>query len=586
MNMSLSRTLRDRLRFIIPSVVAIAVFNLTISLYFLPNMKLIVKKQKESFIQEAVGLPIQICEYYAGLVKEGEMDGDFARGRAAEIIKELDYGTERKDYFWILDTTPVLLMHPYRSDLVGTDVSNYVDESGTPVFLEMVKVAESKGAGFVRYRWQVRDSREEIGQKLSYISYFEPWDWIIGTGIYREDIERELASMGRSLFWVSLLTVVLVGLILLFLIQQGISVQKRRSEAVAKLNESRNRYKQLIDLMHEGIMVIDTRGCFTFVNNRFCKMLGRDRKELIGSRLDDCLKNGSKPVVHQEMEKLPSGRESNYNAEWETEDGKRLATIVSPRGLFDSHGTYLGSFAVVTDITDQKLTEEKLTSLLKEKTVLLKEIHHRVKNNLQLMSSLCSLEYQNAADDSVKRVLYDSKLRIQTISRVHELLYQSDNLKDISMRKYLDQLIMEIRSSFTGFKSASIKGDGVSALSRGNVRFGLDADEIMLSVEYAIPCGLIINELVSNSLKHAFPEDQTERIINIFFLQYAGKVRFGVEDNGIGLPGDFLRRDSKSLGIELVRTLAEQLKGKIIIYNDENTEGSRVEILVPQDFLV
>ncbi len=582
MNLSLSRNLKDRLKFIFPSAVAIGVFSLAIFLYFLPNTKEIVTEQKESFIQETVSLPIQICEYYAGLVRNGTMEDVFARKRALEIIKGLRYGTEKKDYFWILNTEPVLLMHPYRSDLAGTDVSGYRDETGTAVFLEMVAAAEADGSGFVSYRWQVRDEPEDVGRKLSYVSYFEPWDWIIGTGIYREDIGREIGSMTRSLFWVSVCTLLFVGILLLFIIRQGITTQQGRSEAVAELDESRNRYKQLIDLMHEGIMVVDTQKNITFVNDQFCSMLGRTKGELIGSSIENHLKEDSIEKVYEEMKKLSARDETSYTAEWQTKDGKRLAAIVSPRGLFDPGGNFLGSFAVITDITGQKLTEEKLTALLKEKTVLLKEIHHRVKNNLQLISSLFSLEYQKAAaDESTKNVLYDSKLRIQTISRVHEFLYQTENLQDIAMRKYMERLIVEMRSAMADMPFSTADKNGSRGFGPADIRFVLEADDIDLSVEQAIPCGLIINELVSNSVKHAFPQEQKEKAVTLFLHKDNETIRFGVKDNGRGLPADFLQDDSKSLGVQLISTLTAQLKGEIIIDSVREGKGSRVEIQVP-----
>ena len=271
------------------------------------------------------------------------------------------------------------------------------------------------------------------------------------------------------------------------------------------------------------------------------------------------------------MDKRKSGKEFIYTIEWKTRDGGKIAAVVSPRILYDAQGNPAGSFAVITDVTELKRAEEELRALLQEKTVMLKEIHHRVKNNLQLISSLFSLQYQNISDSDTRNMLYDSQSRIQTMSRIHEFLYQSNNFRDIEMKDFLEQLVFDIETVYLA--------DG-----KRTITFCIDADTVELSVDRAVPCGLIMNELVSNAVKHAFPLMEAgleEKRIVLFFKQYGDTIHFGVEDNGKGLPAKARNNGERTLGLELVTVLTEQLRGTITFGSGENGSGSRVEVCIP-----
>jgi PAS domain S-box-containing protein len=567
----------NTLRFIIPSVVAIAAFTFSIFFFFLPRVREIGIQQEREAIKELVQLPLNVCACYRRQAQSGVLSEEQAREKAAEVIRGLKYGTRQKDYFWILDTQPVLIMHPYRLELEGQNVADYRDREGNPVFMEMVETVEEQGSGFVTYHWQVREQEEEIGRKLSYVAHFEPWDWIIGTGMYLGEITDELAQITRSMLYVSLTVIAFIAGLLFFLTRQGISVQKGKDNVTAELARSKYYYRQLVELMQEGIGVQDTEGRFTFVNQQLCTMLGYTPEEIIGKKVTDFLREESRDTFlrhasrHRENKHGPS---SAYRMEWETKNGTRLTTIVSPRILYNADNEYSGSFAVITNITDLQTTEEELTSLLQEKTVLLKEIHHRVKNNLQVIASLFNLQFQNAEDDRTKSVLYESQLRIQTISRVHEFLYQSENLKDIDMKHFLEQLVLDIKAVYYEHRQLDID-------------FTMDIDQLSLSVDKAVPVGLIMNELVSNAVKHAFPRADegssgTERkMVMLFLRNEAYGITFGVADNGRGFPENYSSARSPTLGLELITILTEQLNGDMAVRKGLAHSGSTIEIRIP-----
>ena len=196
---------------------------------------------------------------------------------------------------------------------------------------------------------------------------------------------------------------------------------------------------------------------------------------------------------------------------------------------------------------------ENLQNSLSEKEVLLKEIHHRVKNNLQVISSLLYLNSKKSRDKETLEMFKDSQNRVKSIALVHERLYQSRDLGKIDFEEYVRKLILDLSRSY--------------GVNQDLIKINIDITNIIISIDEAVPCGLIINELVSNSLKYAFPKSTgKENTINIRFKKIGGReLLLIVSDNGIGISEDLNEKKKNSLGIQLVETLVEQLDGKLEI---------------------
>jgi two-component sensor histidine kinase/CheY-like chemotaxis protein len=193
--------------------------------------------------------------------------------------------------------------------------------------------------------------------------------------------------------------------------------------------------------------------------------------------------------------------------------------------------------------------EELIKTSLREKEVLLQEIHHRVKNNLQIISSLLSLQSSYIRDPQASAIFQDSQNRVRSMALIHEKLYQSENLARINFGEYVHNLVTFL---FRSYKSDS----SVIALK-------IQADGIYLDVDSAVPCGLIVNELVSNALKHAFAPGQAGEIRIQLFQDVPDQYRLEISDNGVGIPSDMDFRHTESLGLRLVSTLVDQLDGHI-----------------------
>lgn len=219
---------------------------------------------------------------------------------------------------------------------------------------------------------------------------------------------------------------------------------------------------------------------------------------------------------------------------------------------------------ILIDITARKQAEEKISQSLREKELLLKEIHHRVKNNLQVVSSLLKLQSGYVKDENSLDVLIDSQNRVRSMALVHQKLYQSKDFSEIDLSEYIKQLCDHL---ITVFKTRA-----------DNIKISVKSEDLNLSIDYAIPCGLILNELISNSLKYAFPNGKKGEILIVLNKNSDGKYFISLSDNGIGFPENIDYRKTKSLGLQLVNTLVGQIDGIITM---ENKSGTSYTITFP-----
>ena len=260
-------------------------------------------------------------------------------------------------------------------------------------------------------------------------------------------------------------------------------------------------------------------------------------------------------TLEAQTEALRNGAPFDCEYRWLCANGSYrwfLDQIVSvqPRGggVFE----YLG---VLLDITERREGEERLKASLQEKEVLLKEIHHRVKNNLTVINSLLNLQASTLTDRGTKAVLREAANRVGSMAAIHEQLYRSSNLAAIDFRPYVERLVTQLLRTY----------------APGHVTFDLDIKGIFFEINAAIPCGLIINELVTNSLKYAFPERAQGSITVRITISPDGMRTLMVRDDGIGLPGPVDVANISTLGLRLVSLLAQQLGGSAEITSQNGT---------------
>lgn len=244
----------DNFKIFLPSLLAILLFIFAIFGVALPASHENLLKQKQLMLVELVHTVCSILEHYDVQVKRGGISSlDKAQELAKEQIRKLHYGSDNKDYYWINDMHPRMIMHPYRPELEQQDLSTFSDRSGKHLFTEIVQVVKKEGAGFVPYMWQLNDTPQHITSKLSYVKVFQPWGWVIGTGIYLDDVHAEIAKISKTLSYISLAILLLIGCLSTYIILQQLKTVKLRQIAEAEVERYRQNLEKLVEARTEEL---------------------------------------------------------------------------------------------------------------------------------------------------------------------------------------------------------------------------------------------------------------------------------------------------------------------------------------------
>lgn len=335
--------------------------------------------------------------------------------------------------------------------------------------------------------------------------------------------------------------------------------RRKRKKAEAELKSTKEKLESFINNTSDAIIITNLEKKILQVNIGFEKIYGWTAGEAVGIELPTIPLN-IMSETEKLLEQVKSGKViTAYETIRQRKDGSVFNVSVTISPIKDAEGKVVAFAGISRDITERKRSEEQIRSSLLEKETLLREIHHRVKNNMQVISSLLRLQSKYIKDKDDIEIFKDSQNRISSMALVHEKLYQSGDFTKIDFNVYSKDLVKSI-FLFYGAISSRI----VPTIKVENVSLGIDS---------AIPCGLIINELVTNSLKHAFPDGRKGDIK--ISMERTGENEFElvVSDNGTGIAQGIDFDNSNSLGLHLVKILAQnQLNGEIILNRDHGTE--------------
>jgi PAS domain S-box-containing protein len=328
---------------------------------------------------------------------------------------------------------------------------------------------------------------------------------------------------------------------------------RKLAENVALKNEIY--YRAIFENTGTSMLMIDEDMTISRVNSQVEILTGYSKEEIEGKKkwTDFAIEEESERINgYYELRNDPGKRPNEYETKGRDRNGDIKDLLVS-RVTIPGAKKQLVSLA---DITERKTAENQIKSSLKEKNILLKEIHHRVKNNMQIISSLLSLQTKFVNDEEALDILKESQNRVRSMAIIHEKLYQSKDMSEINFGDYIQSLVFNLFYSYNA--------------NNTDIKPVYEVEDLSLNIDTAVPCGLIISELVSNSLKYAFPTKKSgEILISLKFMD--GKYQLIVSDNGVGMPEvDVDKLDS--LGLLLVFNLTEQLEGDITINREHGTE--------------
>ena len=344
--------------------------------------------------------------------------------------------------------------------------------------------------------------------------------------------------------------------------QRMLDTIRKRQEA---LSASTEQYRNLIEHAGSIIMRWDTDLRYTFINSYALELFGYAEQELLGKELIGTThrekdKEGRDiKTMLQDIIARPDSYRTNEN-EVLSRRGERRWVQWSNKPIYDKEGTVIEILSIGTDRTAFKEAERRISTSLREKEILLREIHHRVKNNMQIISSLLSLQSVNIIDSRDLKLFQASQNRVHSMSLIHEQLYESENLAEINFHAFIGELITYISDMYLS--------------PEDDIQFTIEAGKAYLGVDRAIPCALIVNELLSNAVKYAFPSRPARGRVEIL-MEHKEHYTLTVRDNGIGLPPGFDPAKPRGLGYQLIIALTDQLQGELRV---ESGSGSVITI--------
>ena len=269
-------------RIILPTILAIILFISYIFFYVVPLFENNMLNQKKMMVKELTAIAASVISHYQALEEKGQLSPEEARRRTIDEIKTMRYDSQNKNYFFIIDMTPKMILHPYRPELTGKDLSDYTDEenkSGKKLFVEFVRIVKSDGEGYLRYHWQWKDNPEKTAEKLSYVKGIPQRGWIVGTGIYINDIAEEKEGLQLHIFQIVGITVDGLFMLLAYFLLQSRRIENDRKSAEAGLKEVKDRYRALVESSNEGyLLAMDAR--IVYSNFKLQQILGFTNTEL------------------------------------------------------------------------------------------------------------------------------------------------------------------------------------------------------------------------------------------------------------------------------------------------------------------
>lgn len=334
------------------------------------------------------------------------------------------------------------------------------------------------------------------------------------------------------------------------------AAERKLKDQAAKINAIFDSTAMYIWTVDKSIRIVSFNRVFA---NQYFKLFGKEVS--IGSNfsegLSDAITAEAQGILNEYFEKAFAGEKQQFEGVLTGRNGKKrwMETFFNP--IYREDGVIKEVSCLSYEITDKKEIQEQMLESIREKEVLLQEVHHRVKNNLQVISSILNLQSSYVKDENSLNILRESQNRIKSMSFIHESLYQTRDFSRIEFSDYILSLSNSLIHSYS--------------LGTGRVSLKTDFEKVFLSLDQAIPCGLIVNELVSNALKYAFPEDAAGEIY-LELKENKGGIELKIHDDGIGLPESLVVENSDTLGLQLVYTLIDQLDANISVTSKKGTK--------------
>ncbi|MFC1505166.1 cache domain-containing protein [Thermodesulfobacteriota bacterium] len=347
-------------RIVLPPVLTVALFCAAIFVLFLPAMESSVMAKKRDMIRELTHTAWNTLNMFHRMELAGELTREQAQVSAVRHLRAQRYGPDNKDYFWIMNMLPRMIMHPYLTHLESQNITADNNIEMNRVLSEMVTVVRSKGAGYVDYVWQWKDNPQRLGEKVSYVQGFDPWQWIVGTGVYLDDIESEVSVLRWKMIKISLMILGVIGVLLTYVIRRGLVGESERRQAAKRVQESEENLRSLMMTVPDPVVVYDIDGRVTYLNKAFTRVFGWELTELKGRRIDfvpEACKSETNAMIQKT---IAFGYCANFETQRYMKSGAVIDVSISSARYRDDAGKPLGIVVNLHDISEFNRTKKEL----------------------------------------------------------------------------------------------------------------------------------------------------------------------------------------------------------------------------------
>lgn len=602
-----------------PVLLSMFLFIGTFFGYILPRVESHLMEKKREMIHALSESAMSSVSYYAVLAEKKTISLTEAKNQAVSHLRSLRYGPEGKDYFWINDTHPRMIMHPYRPDLEGKDVTDTRDPAGKKLFQAFLAAVKESGGGYVNYHWQWQDEPTRIFSKISYVQEYEPWHWIVGTGVYVEDVRRQIATITTRMTFIFLAILGVIALLSVYIVWQGAKSESHRRAIEESLRKSENKYRLLAETAREIILLFNPDLRISYANTAWKTISGFTDKEISNSALTDLIPIDQRNRFMTKFRRIGRENAADYLVEtiFILKD-QRTITVEASFARLDTEDQQSTVLMTARDITEKKkseaqakLQQEQLmqTDKMVSLGTLVSGVAHEINNpissvmlNIQvfekfwraaqpILDSHC--EQQGRLDvgpmaypqlrDRMPKLLLFSQEGVERVKRIVEDLKDFSGQKPSDLRETVN--LNKVVEKTLGLISSLIR----KATSDFHIEYYENLPTLQGNSQRL---SQVIINLVVNACQ-ALTDPRQSICLSTGYLEESEEIFFEVRDDGRGMPPEVLarikdpfyttKRDSggTGLGLSISDTIIRN-HGGWLEYSSAPDKGTTATILLPR----
>ncbi len=602
-----------------PVLLSMFLFIGTFFGYILPKVEAHLMDRKREMIHALSEAAMSSVRYYADLANKKSLTVEEAQQQAIAHLRSLRYGPEGKDYFWINDTHPTMIMHPYRTDLEGKDVTETRDPAGKKLFQDFLRAVKATGGGYVSYHWQWQDDPGRIFSKISYVQEFKPWHWIVGTGVYVEDVRAQIDTITQRMTFIFLGILAVIALLSVYIVWQGAAGESQRRDMEESLRNSENKYRLLAETAREIILLFDSNLKISYANSAWIRISGYLLSEMTDMAIIDMIPPDQQDAFKAKIDKIGDDQPDDYLLEttFVLKDARTI-TVEATFAKLDTGDQFSTFLMTARDITERKRIEAQ-TKMQQEQLIqtdkmvslgtLVSGVAHEINNpissvmlNIQVFDKLWravqpildrhyelngklevgTMEYPQLRERMPRLLLY-SQEGVERVKRIVGDLKEFSGQKPSDHRETVN--LNQVVEKTIGLISSLIK----KATSNFQVVYAENLPTIQGNSQRL---GQVVINLVVNACQALTDTSQSLSVIT-GYIEESEEVFLEVRDAGAGMSAEVLarikdpffttKRDSSGtgLGLSISDTIIRN-HGGWLDFRSEPQQGTTATILLPR----